>query len=198
MRFMVENVLSSVIATFIYDVAKYSLGQIKCEKDSIEKYVSKNMDEKYQVLSNSKVVLDFFKNPLIIDITHNYIFYTVSGKLGNKLIDSGLEKKNTSNLLEEEKIIKFLADKLWDKYETSNVIIEPDKELIYCFFKELFDLSDRYFVEQLKNEDNILLYFVTKRMDMFGNGIIFKLNEIIEVLKKSVKQSLSIPMNNLN
>ena len=81
MRFMVENVLSSVIATFIYDVAKYSLGQIKCEKDSIEKYVSKNMDEKYQVLSNSKVVLDFFKNPLIIDITHNYIFYTVSGKL---------------------------------------------------------------------------------------------------------------------
>ena len=38
MRFMVENVLSSVIATFIYDVAKYSLGQIKCEKDSIEKY----------------------------------------------------------------------------------------------------------------------------------------------------------------
>lgn len=81
----VESIVCSIVASIICDVGKCGLGQLKYlresfQKDDIEKYVFEKLEQKYDILGESGVFIEFSDNPLVIDTINNYIIYVITGK----------------------------------------------------------------------------------------------------------------------
>ena len=191
----VESVLCSIVASIICDIGKYGLGQLKYkkvnfEKEDVEKYVFEKIDKKYELLCDSGILLDFLKSPLIIDTINNYITYVITGKLEVKLSNNGINKKGKSKYLEESEIVDFLSDNLKKRYIDANVLTIPEKQLIESFFSEMFSLSSNYIFEQLGQEETAMIYFVNNKMNLLGNGVISKLDEIESILRQSIQSEV--------
>lgn len=195
MNLAVENVLYSIVASIICDIGKYGLGQLKYrkvnfEKKDVEKYVLENMDKKYELLCQSGILLNFLRSPLIIDTINNYITYVITGKLEIKLSNNSINKKGKSKYLEESEIVKFLSDNLQKRYIDANAFTIPEKHIIESFFMEMFSLSSNYIIEQLSHEEAAMIYFVNNKMNLLGNGVISKLDEIESILRQSIQSEV--------
>ena len=141
-------------------------------------------------MCDSGILLDFLKSPLIIDTINNYITYVITGKLEVKLSNNGINKKGKSKYLEESEIIDFLSDNLEKRYIDANVLTIPEKQLIESFFSEMFSLSSNYIFEQLGHEEAAMIYFVNNKMNLLGNGVISKLDEIESILRQSIQSEV--------
>ena len=188
MNSTVEGVLCSIVASIICDIGKYGLGQLKYkkvnfEKEHVEKIIFEKIDKKYEVLCSSGILSDFLKSPLIIDTINNYITYVITGKLEVKLSNNGINKKGKNKCLGELEIIDFLSDNLQKRYIDANVLTIPEKQLIESFFAKMFSLSSNYILEQLGHEEVAMIYFVNNKMNLLGNGVISKLDEIESILR---------------
>lgn len=186
----VESVLCSIVASIICDIGKYGLGQLKYkkvnfERKDVEKYISEKIDKKYLLLCDSGILLEFFNSPLIMDTINNYITYVITGKLEVKLSASIKRGKNKN--LEESDIIKFLSDNLQKRYIDAKVLTIPEKQLIESFFADVFLLSSNYVLEQLDHEEAAMIYFVNNKINLLGNGVLLKLEEIETILKRSIQ-----------
>lgn len=186
----VESVLCSIVASIICDIGKYGLGQLKYkkvnfERKDVEKYISEKIDKKYLLLCDSGILLEFFNSPLIMDTINNYITYVITGKLEVKL-SAGIKRGKNKNL-EESDIIKFLSDNLQKRYIDAKVLTIPEKQLIESFFADVFLLSSNYVLEQLDHEEAAMIYFVNNKINLLGNGVMLKLEEIETILKRSIQ-----------
>lgn len=186
----VESVLCSIVASIICDIGKYGLGQLKYkkvnfERKDVEKYISEKIDKKYLLLCDSGILLEFFNSPLIMDTINNYITYVITGKLEVKL-SAGIKRGKNKNL-EESDIIKFLSDNLQKRYIDAKVLTIPEKQLIESFFADVFLLSSNYVLEQLDHEEAAMIYFVNNKINLLGNGVLLKLEEIETILKRSIQ-----------
>lgn len=195
MNSTVEGVLCSIVASIICDIGKYGLGQLKCkkvnfEKEHVEKIIFEKIDKKYEVLCSSGILSDFLKSPLIIDTINNYITYVITGKLEVKLSNNGINKKGKNKCLGELEIIDFLSDNLQKRYIDANVLTIPEKQLIESFFAKMFSLSSNYILEQLGHEEVAMIYFVNNKMNLLGNGVISKLDEIESILRQSIQSEV--------
>lgn len=195
MNSVIESVLCSIVASIICDIGKYGLGQLKyqkviLEKKDVEKYVFERIDTKFEVLCDSGILLDFLESPLIIDTLNNYVVYVITGKLEEKLFDNGVIKRTKNRYLEESDIIIFLTDALYRRYVDENLLVIPEKQLIMSFFKNIFLLSSNYIFEQLNKEESAMIYFVNSKMNLLGNGVVSKLDEIVSILKQSIQSEV--------
>lgn len=186
----VESVLCSIVASIICDIGKYGLGQLKYkkvnfERKDVEKYISEKIDKKYLLLCDSGILLEFFNSPLIMDTINNYITYVITGKLEVKL-SAGIKRGKNKNL-EESDIIKFLSDNLQKRYIDAKVLTIPEKQLIESFFADVFLLSSNYVLEQLDHEEAAMIYFVNNKINLLGNGVLLKIEEIETILKRSIQ-----------
>ncbi len=191
----VDSVLCSIVASIICDIGKYGLGRLKYqkatfEKKDVEKYIFDKIDKKYELLCDSGILLNFIKNPLIIDTLNNYVIYIISGKLENNLSDKNVFKKTKNKYMEESDIINFLANNLYEKYIEANVLMIPEKQLIMSFFETIFSLSSNYILKQLSQEEAAMIYFVNSKMNLLGSGVATKLDEIISILKWSIQSEV--------
>ncbi len=191
----VDSILSSIVASVICDIGKYGLGLLKYrkanfEKRDVEKYVFEKIDKKYEILCDSGILLDFIKSPLIIDTINNYINYVITGRIENKIANGIVAKKGKNKYLEESDIINFLTDNLQKKYMDANVLVEPEKQLIISFFSEMFALSSDYILEQLSQEETAMIYFINNKMNILGNGVTSKLDEIVSIIRQSIQSDV--------
>lgn len=189
---VIESVLCSIVASIICDIGKYGLGQLKYqkvtfEKKDVEKYVLERIDKKYEVLCDSGILLDFLKSSLIIDTLYNYVLYVISGKLEEKVSDNEMFKRTKNKYFEESDIINFLTYNLYKRYVDANVLMVPEKQLMMSFFKTIFSLSSNYIFEQLSQEEAAIIYFVNSKMNLMGNRVVSKLDEIVSILKQSIQ-----------
>lgn len=189
---IVESLVCNIVSSIIYDICKSGLVQNKCAstKKEVEEYVRKTLDKKYEMLCDSGVLEEFLRSPLIIDTLNNYILYVVTGKLEAKLANNGLVKKARTKNLTEEDLVKFLAKNLQKRYKDNQVICVPEYPLIVSFFKEILTLGSNYFFEQLTKEQVTMVYFVNAKMNMLGNGIFSKIDEIATILNKSIQTDI--------
>lgn len=192
MNVVIESVLCSIVASIICDIGKYGLGKLRYQKvafemGDVEKYVFERMDKKYEVLCDSGILLDFLKSSLIIDTLNNYVMYVVSGKLEEQLLNNEVLKRTKNKYLEESDIIDFLTDNLYKRYVDAKVIVIPEKQLMRSFFKTIFSLSSNYIFKQLNQEEAAMIYFVNSKMDLLGNGVVSKLDEIVSILQQSIQ-----------
>lgn len=191
----VDSILCSIVASVICDIGKYGLGLLKYrkanfEKRDVEKYVFEKIDKKYEILCDSGILLDFIKSPLIIDTINNYINYVITGRIEKKISNGIVAKKGKNKYLEESDIINFLTDNLQKKYVDANVLIKPEKQLIMSFFSEMFALSSDYILEQLSQEETAMIYFINNKMNILGNGVTSKLDEIVSIIKQSIQSDV--------
>ena len=192
---VVENIIYNIVASIIYDVCKSGLGKniynkTINSKEKVEEYVKLKLDTRYEMLCNSGVLEGFLRSPLIIDILSNYILYVVTGKVEDKLGNNGLTKKSRSKYLEEDDLLKFLADKLQSRYEDNKAICVPEYSLLIAFFKEIFTLGSDYFFDQITQEQMAMVYFVNMKLNILGNGIFSKMDEIVHILNKSIQTEI--------
>ena len=195
-----DSILYSIVASVICDIGKYELGRLKpkkvnFERKTVEKYVSEHLDNKYEVLCDSGILSNFIKSPLIFDTINNYTTYVITGKLENKFSDGVLSRKIKNKSiknkdLEELDIITFLADNLKEQYTNSGVLTKPKEELLISFFEEIFVLISDYILAQISQEEAIMVYFINKKLNLLGNGVTSKLNEIVSILKQSIQSDL--------
>ena len=92
--------------------------------------------------------------------------------------------------LEELDIITFLADNLKEQYTNSGVLTKPKEELLISFFEEIFVLISDYILAQISQEEAIMVYFINKKLNLLGNGVTSKLNEIVSILKQSIQSDV--------
>ena len=92
--------------------------------------------------------------------------------------------------MEESDIINFLTDNLQKKYVDANVLMKPEKQLIMSFFSDMFALSSDYILEQLSQEETAMIYFINNKMNMLGNGVTSKLDEIVSIIKQSIQSDV--------
>lgn len=192
---VVGSIVCSIVASIIYDIGKCGLGRLKYrkinfQKEDIEKYVFEKINKKYEILCDSGILLDFLKTSLVIDTLNNYITYVISGKLEEKLSLNGVYKKGKNRCLEELDIISFLTDNLYKKYVDANALTIPEKHLLMSFFQDIFALSSNYILKQLGQEEIAMLYFLNNKMNLLGNGIVSKLDEIMSILKQSIQSQI--------
>lgn len=192
---IVESLVCNIVSSIIYDVCKSGLVQNKYRsvsntKQEIEEYVRKNLDRKYEMLCDSGVLEEFLGCPLIIDTINNYILYVVTGKLEGQLGNNGLTKKSRSKFLAEDDLLKFLADNLQRRYQDNRGVFEPEYSLLVDFFKEILTLGSNYFAEQLTKEQIAMIYFVNEKMNILGNGISSKIDEIVNILNRSIQTDI--------
>ncbi len=187
-----ESILCSIVATIIYDIGKCCLGKIessknKFNKKSVEEYVSDHLYSKYNILVDSGTLAAYLNEPMTKDTINNYVIYTVTGKVEGKLAIKGLIKKNKSQSIEEADIINFLTQNLLRRYQQDGAVCIPGKELIIDFFNDIVELSGTYIFEQMTQEETAMVYFINKKMNIMGNGVFTKLDDIIAILNKSIK-----------
>ncbi len=187
-----ESILCSIVATIIYDIGKCCLGKIessknKFNKKSVEEYVSDHLYSKYNILVDSGTLAAYLNEPMTKDTINNYVIYTVTGKVEGKLAIKGLIKKNKSQSIEEADIINFLTQNLLRRYQQDGAFCIPGKELIIDFFNDIVELSGTYIFEQMTQEETAMVYFINKKMNIMGNGVFTKLDDIIAILNKSIK-----------
>lgn len=195
MNSTIHSILCSIVASVICDIGKNGLGlskykKVNFEQRNVEKYVFENMDEKYEILCNSGILLNFIKSSLIIDTINNYINYVITGKIKKKFSDVILVKKEKNINLEEADIINFLTDNLQKKYVEANVLIKPERHLITSFFSEMIALSSDYILEQLSQEKTAMTYFINDKMNIFGSRITSTLDEIVLILRQSIQSDV--------
>ncbi|MEY8391232.1 hypothetical protein D3Z36_04665 [Lachnospiraceae bacterium] len=188
----IDSILCSIIASVICDIGKYGLGQFKYrkanfEKKDVEKYVLERIDKKYEILCDSGILLNFIRSPLIIDTINNYTTYIITGKLKNNFSSEILDRNGKHKNLEEQDIITFLADNLHKRYVDADVLVKPEKQILMSFFRDTFILCSDYILEQLSQEETAMIFFVNNKMNIFGNGITSKLDEIVSILKQSIQ-----------
>jgi hypothetical protein len=192
MNTTVDNILCSLVASIIYDVGKYILGQLRyqeinIEKEDVEKYITRKLNPRYNELCESGIFGEYIKSPLVLDTINNYIIYVITGNLEKKLMSEGVMKKGRSKYLRETDIIGYLAINLQKEYQITGTIGIPNYSLLTSFFKDIFVLGSEYVFSKMDQEKAAVIYFINNRMNLLGDGIFSKLDEIITILNKSIQ-----------
>lgn len=195
MTSVLENVACSIVASIICNIGNYSLGQLKTlntyfKKDTVEKYVLTKLEGKYDILCESGVLIEFSKNPLVIDTMNNYIIYIITGKIETKISLENIIKKNKNHIIEENDVIDFLSNNLMHKYEINNVVNKPSMYVIKNFFFDAFKICSEYIFEQMNKENIAMVYFINSRMNILENNFFSKLNNITNILEKSIETKI--------
>lgn len=148
---VVSNVLCSIMATIICDVAKYGLGFLTnspegIDESDVEKFVLENIGNKYDSLSDSSVLSDYLKSSSIRDIITNYVSYVCCGVSREKatIFNTSMRISVNTHNVEETDIINYLSDNLQKKYIESGVINKPNRQTVESLFKDIFTLSSTF------------------------------------------------------
>ena len=190
-----ESILCSIVASIICDIGKCCLGQIKYkkvnfERISVQEYVSQKLDYKYEMLSDYGTIEEYLKFPIVRDTISNYVTYIVTGRLEEKLFNHGIIRRNKSQNIEESDIVNFLVENLMICYKRNKVMTIPEKTLIEGFFSDVFSLVATYILEQMNQEEVAMIYFVNSKMNILGNGLFSKLDDIMTILDKSINSEV--------
>lgn len=68
--------------------------------------------------------------------------------------------------------------------------MKPEKQLIMSFFEDMFALITEYIWDQLSQEQAAMIFFINNKMNILGNGITSKLDEIVSILKQSIQSDV--------
>lgn len=187
MNGLTSNVGCSILASIIYDISKICLGKFFYKKDkmSIEKImelIQKKLDDKYVILYTSGEFTSFIQTPFFKDIIENYIIYKITGNCEGNVLRI---KKNTNIILEKD-IIDFLSNYLFKEYYVETLMV-PSKTLVRQFFEAFFKFSEKYIASFLKEENKMNVYFINKRIDIAQENILLRMNETVEIIKRTMK-----------
>jgi len=190
---VIENIICNIVSSIIFDISKVIFGRIESkkmnfEKDYIKKYVTNILDNKYDSLCDSGVLNEFFNNPLIIDTIDNYIIYIINGKIENSVLEKIIKKNRQT--LEENDIIIFLVNRLIEVYKQNDVLHIPSVFLLQRFFSDLFKICSNYIYDQMSMEEIAMIYFVNNKMNLLGNNVFSKLDEIVNILNKNIQSDM--------
>lgn len=188
----VDSILCGIVSSVIYDIGRNIVRQFRLSNDNfklegIQQYVNKKIDKKYEKLFESGIMYAYLKSPLVIDIIDKYTNYIITGQINKYFFDEKVINKAKNKCLDEADIKVFLVEKVEKKYKDENVLWIPDNNLLMSFFSELFSLTINYILEQMTQADRATVYFINGRMKVLGNGIITRLDEIENILKKSIQ-----------
>lgn len=195
MDILLSNVGCSVLALIIYDISKVCLGKFCFKKEQISlekitKKISEEFSEKYEVLYMSGEFVSFLDTSFFKDTIENYVIYKITGNCSSEL----KKIKKSTNVIAEKDIIDFLTKHLLEGYSEETVTV-PSKTIVRRFFADFFAFTANYVLTFLKAEDKIDIFFINRRIDFAQTDIIFKLDETIETILRTMNCEV-IPTEN--
>ena len=187
---MVGNIAVNVLSSLIYDICKqiYLGNMDNRDGGNITKFVQSELSEKYEVLFSTNELYEFFQNPLIRDTLHNYVVYVWTGKMEDKLVGAGVEKKKKNQAFTDKDLLAFLCKNLKQRYREQGNYSTEKAMLIDAFMNDCIVLITEYITS--KDIDNKqLMYFMNARMNAWGNQIIGMIDNTNALLKASTNVS---------
>lgn len=184
---MISSVGYSVLASIIYDIGKFFKVIISNDSDeeSGEKMIQliiEKLGSDYQNLLDSSDFNAFLNNPVLKDTIENYIIYKITGDYSGSLLK--VKKKN--KLINENDIIEYLSNHIYENYY-SKALIKPSKTVLKNFFRDFFKLTSTFLFSIMKKENMAGSYFLARRIDYVQLSISKKLEEMTEILDKTLK-----------
>lgn len=191
MGMVLSTLLYNVVSNIIYDIGKCVVGKFQYRKEQfdkqeIEKYVEGKLKNKYENLCESGLLVEYLKLPSVKDIINNYIIYKITGYLSGKLSD--IKKKKI--MIQEDDVVDFLTMGLMERYENNKTINAPGKSDVSRLFKDIFELSSGYLCEKLEQDQKSVVFFVNNKIDFVSNMMMFKIQEVISILEKSMTKDM--------
>lgn len=190
---LLSGILCNVVSNIIYDIGKCVVGKFQYRKEQfdkqdIEKYVGEKLNNKYEHLCESGLLVEYLNLPLVKDTINNYIIYKITGHLGSNL--ANVQKKKNKMYLIEEDVVVFLTTGLMKRYENNKTITIPNKSDVFRLFMDIFEMSSTYLCDKLGQDQKAVAFFVNTKIDFVSNMLMSKIQEVISTLEKSMTKDV--------
>ena len=161
MEMLLSGLLCNVVSNIIYDIGKCVVGKFQYRKEQfdkqdIEKYVGEKLNNKYEHLCESGLLVEYLNLPLVKDTINNYIIYKITGHLGSNL--ANVQKKKNKMYLIEEDVVVFLTTELMKRYENNKTITIPNKSDVFRLFMDIFEMSSTYLCDKLGQDQKAMAF----------------------------------------